>query len=193
MALPATDTFTRSDVNPAGGNWTAAPGAAAFQITSNQMQGSDSGNYNATYWNADSFNNDQYSKVTMAAIADGGPAIRIGGANRNYYFAKVKVIDTVGLFKIVSNVESQIGSDYSRTNVNGDIFEIRATGTTIKVFANSTEIISQVDTSLTSGSAGLACYGSADRFDNWEGGNVAGGTTPRTVQLTDSLAGGEIL
>ena len=182
--LPATDDFTGSDANPIGGNWTTAPGAAAFKRLNNQAVGTDA-NFNGSYWNADTFSNDQCSEVTVVTPVDAGPAVRITttGTTQNYYWIDVHDTSTVKLYKFVNgnglgSNQIQIGSNYTETNAANDTWKLCAVGTTLTLYHNGAQLSpTQTDSTFTSGAAGFSCY-SACTLDNWTGSNAGGSPPP---------------
>ena len=67
MTLPASDAFTASNgtaLQTYSVNWTIQNGG--FTINSNQVGPAQSGAECGAFWNADSFDNDQYSQATLA-------------------------------------------------------------------------------------------------------------------------------
>ena len=85
MTLPATDAFTDTDAVHIGthGSWTVVDGQ--FDIYSNSLAPDDSG-LSCAYWNADTFDNNQYSQAIVAAITGSnniGIAVRIQAAGTN--------------------------------------------------------------------------------------------------------------
>lgn len=177
MALPATDNFNRTD-GGLGSNWTAAYGALA--ILSNQVRPNNVGDEAGLYWNADTFAADQYSQATYAVAGANdaiGVAVRMSGsgATANYYMAYCDGA-TLYLGKVINGVWSQIGATDSGWAA-GDLIRLEVEGTTLRVKRGSTTRLTATDSSISSGSAGLAGYNafSAGRIDNWEGGNLSAG------------------
>lgn len=178
MALPATDNFNRADAANLGSNWTG-------QITDPIIEANTAGcnnaasNFHGAWWNADSFNADQYSECTR-------------GAGGNYSAVSVRASGTgsdMGFYAYFNDGEvirarpAGLGGGQTTlatltTYTNGDLVRISITGTTITVSKNGTPNATQpTDSVLASGAAGLAFYnnGVIARMDNWTGDNVASG------------------
>lgn len=186
MALPASDTFTNTNgtLLSAHGSWSLVSAAGktseiqgnAYTVTS----GLTFGDFSCYRWNADTFNDNQYSKCTMTAL-DGNSAIGVtarcaSGANSYYWL----IGDTGGLYKgvVVAGTSSDISS-YTASSVN-DVVEIRVSGTTIGAWRNGSSLGDNTDSNLSSGYAGVITQwftGQTSRGDSWEGGNLAAGDT----------------
>src|ERR1700710_1416691 len=63
--MVASDNFIRADAGTLGGNWTMFH--SDMTISGNKAVGT-TGNDSGDWWNANSFHNDQYSKITIANI-----------------------------------------------------------------------------------------------------------------------------
>ena len=183
MALPATDDFNRADANPIGGNWTTVFGESALKIVSNQCLQSVSGaNRNAAYWNADSFNNDQYSKVKIVSLGTlntVGPLVRVSPSAETFYRV-VTSTTTITVSKCIVGSFTNIGATISYTFATGDTLKLAVAGTTLEVFVNYVSVGTRTDSDIASGSAGI--YSRGDGIvDDWEGGNVAAGGSAAAV------------
>ena len=175
MALPATDNFNRANEVPIATNWSTAGNSNGMYLVSNQLHGPGTLE-GCSYWDADAFGNDQYSSGTCITTSPwgGGPAVRISASVQSYYFFGIGN----GYFrgcKYVAGVFSQIGSNYTSTPANGDVLKLSISGTTLTPTLNSVEQSTRTDSSLSAGSAGMAAYDLAAKWDNWEGGDVAAG------------------
>ena len=180
MALPATDAFTGADgtaLTTYSASWTYNQGT--FALINNNVRPSNTAQCLAR-WNADTFNDNQYSKGSWPNVYGNysGVAVRIdtGGAVTAYtYYANE--VDRQ-LAKIVAGTRTQLGST-GAAPADGNTCELDASGTTITPILNgSTDatIGAQTDSAIASGAAGLSGTGNLDaRFDNWEGGDLAGG------------------
>ena len=192
MALPATDDFNRANANPIGGNWSTTGDANALLLLNNAVDATDI-NTNAAHWNADTFNNNQYSLVTITTVAagvSGGPTVRAGvnGANpAGYLWFYPNTANTMRLYRWNgdgANSYTQIGSDYSVTVNAASILKLAVSGTTLTPTVDGADQTTQTDSTWDSGSAGLQVYGvgaSQPPFDTWEGGNVGVGPTPQLL------------
>jgi hypothetical protein len=177
MALPATDTFTGEE-NPLATNWTTITGCNALQKTGGYCCGTAGGVVNGAYWDADAFDDDQYSQADFLEVYDNtAVAVRISAsANTEYYFGYVGS-GNFKLLKSVAGSETQLGSTYAPTFSAGDCVGIKVVGTTITPYTEADgDLATRTDSAIASGAAGLWNYQSAVmKWDNWEGGNVGGG------------------
>lgn len=177
MALPATDAFTRTD-GSLGSNWTQANGTNSPRVRANGIDNYD-GSDDLVYWNADSFNNDQYSQLVYksGSAVYLGPGVRITASNG--YGLEASSNNTRYLGKIVAGVYTELANNLAAFTAN-DVYRMEMTGTSLVVKVNGSNIFSVTDGSLASGSAGLAGYGSSSgstAWDDWEGGNLGGSAT----------------
>jgi hypothetical protein len=182
----ATDNFTRAN-GGLGANWTTTTGLPAPVISSNTVipggtQGSGSGAfYNGVVWP-----NDQYSTVTLGTLdsfGEAGSAVRISASANTQYFCQVKHQGagvTVQLAKFVAGVFTVLASGTFTVN-SGDTLTTQAIGSNISCVQNggSTAILSAVDSSITSGNAGLLEYVEAGgavsgtHITSWAGGSAS--------------------
>lgn len=136
------------------------------------------------FWNADSFNDDQYSQVTLSSLTAGlaiGASVR-GVAGGTYYGLYMEG-STYYLFRMNSGTWTQLATG-TESWVDADTLRLEVSGSTTCALVmkhNGVQFGSTYnDTSgsrLTSGAAGVCGYGdsSTPRLDNWEGGNLGGG------------------
>jgi hypothetical protein len=187
MTLPVIDNFPYSDGDLAtisSGKWATAPGFGGLTVSTNKLLNTASA-WNCCYWTADSFNNNQYSLCLL--IDSGGwlgPAVRIAAAGSgNMYFIMPgdPLPNGVRFFKVINGSFTQLGSTVSRTNVDGEIWKLSISGTTLTANIAGVDVATQdAGSELTSGYAGITICTSYKTMDNWEGGNVGvgGGSTP---------------
>jgi hypothetical protein len=189
VALPQTDNFTGTDgTSPPNSNWTNMD--VGTKIFTNTAVSVSDGSYGFSYWNADSFNNDQQSEVTFANALPktGGPCVRMSGTNNCYM---LDCNDSGGtntfLYKRVSGSYSLLQNFGAVVFSVGDIAKISVTGTTIKCFKNGSQIgTDTTDSDLASGSAGVMAYvgGSNIVIDSCTVDNVGGGGGSRRRLLS---------
>lgn len=195
MALPASDTFTAADstgLEVYNTSWSEMGGANSFRINTNAVYPSGANDFGAR-WNADTFNDNQYAQLTIVAISVGpmiGPAVRCSSSANSYYeFYSDSGSSQVA--KMVAGTWTQLGSNGAAAAV-GNVLRIEADGTTItpKVDGSTSGIGVQTDSALTSGYGGLGGYdaGTGMRGDNWEAGNLGGGS-PARLAATRALLG----
>jgi hypothetical protein len=179
MSLPATDSFDRAN-GGLGSNWTTIQNAP--QIISNMFSGSVASDYSSAYWNADVFANDQYAKGTPTSTFGsevGTQYVLVRAASGQWYGAGIECsTDSIYLQRFSGGSVSTVQIISATGLTLSDLVEIRAIGTTIRVFRNGPQVgTDQSDSTLASGSAGACVYSQLGDFtvaqlDNWEGGNI---------------------
>ena len=188
MALPATDTFTGADgtsLPTYSANWSVNTGA--FVINTNGVCTNSADAECGAGWNADTFDNDQYALGTLVDTASQyhlfGVAVRVhtDGTTDTYYGFYTNVTGGNQLFRQVAGTWSQLGSE-GTVGANGQIIRLSVSGTTLTPTINGVTTNTpgaQTDNSIASGRAGLSGYsaGTANRLDNWEGGNLNAAAT----------------
>lgn len=201
MALPAIDLFTGTDwteLSLYSANWTNNTGSA--QIRNNSVLGAISTDYWAYHWNADVFNDNQYSQVVLnasVAWSYSGVSVRNDVSAATYYRFVADSAGTI-LEKSILGVLTQLGNTGAAIVVS-DIIRIEAEGTTIRPIINGTiqnPPGAITDSSISSGSAGIAGYSDGETYiDTWEGGNIvlAPVTGSGTVLSQSAIAEGSNL
>lgn len=188
-ALPATDDLTRT-ASTLGSNWTAASGDITDWLLFDG-NGEDPGatadfsgaDFALAYWNADAFNDDQYSQAVVTVGTNGyiGVAVRLSGTtgSQNGYGVSLEVAaGGCDIYKWVSGTRSTIGS-CSVTWTNGHTLRISVTGSSITVTDNGSTIGTATDSAVTTGDPGLLGYSdTGSLMTNWQGDNVGGGGGP---------------
>ena len=169
MSVLYSETFTGANANPIGGVWTTGSGWAALQRISNLVDGTsgDSGAYVSTVVPP----NDQYSKVTLGAAftTDGGPFVRAATGAKTHYLLDIAA--SCQLYRVSAGVYTTIGAAFSHTAVIGDVYEIRAVGTTISGWINGVQQRTVSDANIASGRFGIFISGTSLRFSSFEGGD----------------------
>lgn len=182
FALPATDAFTGTDgtaLATHNANWTVRSGF--YELNGNRLLAT--GVVGMAQWTADAPADDQYSQITIQTVTSGaymGVATRIHPTLQTYYFC-ICDSGSVNLQKYVSGSVSHIGSSpLSMTISSGAIVRLEASGTTISCKINGSTVLSATDSSITSGSVGIASYsGYYTYMDDWSGGNLSGAARRR--------------
>jgi hypothetical protein len=193
MALPVTADFTSAS-DPLASPWTTM-GLADLKATGGQCAAVLGNQDSAMYYSGETWPTDQYSKLVTAVLntglCDGGPSVRMnttGGVNMYFVVAEA----TAGTYSVnkfsagaFSNVADRTGGSLTATSV----LELRAIGTgptTLRVFLDGSQVgadITNTDTNLNSGAAGIFIYSNVVRFDTWEGGSLgaAQSQAPRSM------------
>lgn len=184
MALPATDNFTGADgtnLTTYSGNWSLNNGN--FRLFSNALRPLGTGSIEcAARWNADTFADNQYAQATFVAGTAGvyaGIAVRlsISGADTYYAFYSDCTVDSY-FIKYVTGAytEFALGDPVP----DGSLVRMEANGTIIRVLIDGVQAYSVMDSSISSGAAGISGFdsGTGTRIDNWEGGNLTASLPP---------------
>jgi hypothetical protein len=184
----ASFSFTGSNGDPLGSNWTIATGMTAPVIQDNAARAGTAGANNGAYWNANSFDSDQYAQVRILIAADRyqGVILRHG---TNYYTAYVRDASRVRIARYDGGAGTVL-TTISTPVANGDTFKAQIIGTNISLYINGAYVGSYNDagSSITSGFPGITMYGidaTTAVLDDFEAGN-AGGTTPPATHPADT-------
>ena len=161
------------------GNWTTSIGSIfvvadgdARTIIANTLE-----NDGGVYYNQ-SLDNDQYAEITItsvgAAYSDSFIGVAVRMSVNNMYFLSAGY-GGVSFGKIING--SGDSFHYSPTPISvNDVLKIQANGTTITAYINDELFYETTDSDLSSGYAGVTCYGSSEynitHADNWEGGEL---------------------
>lgn len=177
MTLPATDNFNRANAGTLGANWSTT--INTFQVANNAAQGNNFA-YNATYWSADAFGGDHYAQcVVGVVISDGGPGVRIQSGPKSYHF-DIKAGNNCKIQKDVAGSFTDLVTGIN-TPSTGDTVYIEASGSTITVKVNGTQVGQTTDSAITGGAAGLWSYDTSGVYDNFQADNLGGGGGGPTV------------
>ena len=164
----ATDNFTRADAGTLGANWTMA-GANSLSIVSSNAAGVGVVNQ-GDFWSANSFHNDQYSTITINDV--GGSHYAYAGVRLNSSFNGYILCcnyNSWSLQVFTAGSGAVIDSGLGTFNA-GDVMKISITGTTIICTQNGSVLTTKIDSTWTTGSAGVGGYGVLT-ISNWVGGN----------------------
>lgn len=173
-----TDNFNRANGNPISANWSTPTGVNALGIYNQQAANTIQAGHAASYWSANTFSNDQYSKAkptgVLATYRYPRCGVRMGGANGEGYYISTDGTDTQLIYR------SNAGSETVKQTLTGtgflstDIMEVRAQGTTISMWKNGSQIgTNTTDANIASGyPGGAANPDTYAEFDDWEGGDL---------------------
>ncbi len=177
-AIPSSDNFNRANENPIGGNWTNES-SDTMQIASNVVWPAAGANLAMAYWNADSYNANQFSQATIGGAALGsnyaGVAVRMAaGALTAYIYGDV--VGTYKIQKIVAGTTTDIQT-CSGTPTASDVLKLSVSGTSLTGTVNGGSTCNGTDSSIASGQPGIWGYSSLGNstVDDWSADNVSGG------------------
>jgi len=209
--------FFTDQTNTPSSNWTTH-GDEGTTITaySGGVQSETTSSYFGAVWKAsvDDFGADQFAEARIYTIADNsdwyGLGVRMNepSAEPESYHCYIKYGDTtLQLRKYVAGSESTVGSSVSYTWVDGDLLRIQAEGTTIKVFVNGVEKISETDSDVSDGQPGIKGYNADNSgiIDQWIAGDEVdrfpvryrevagtGNTTASQTSISDTFDGAPV-
>lgn len=193
MTLPVTDSFTGTNndqLTTYSSNWSLNSGD--FDIQSNALAPDAAITECGAHWNANSFSDDQYAKVTLVAelaVPSVGPAVRCAGAGVDTYYGLYNATTGIYIFKMVAGTWTQLGATVASAAVN-DVLMLKVQGTTLTYNLNGTDRTTRTDSAIASGSAGVCGYedNTGARMDNWEGGNYYSAVVSESVAITEAVS-----
>lgn len=171
--LALLDDFNRANENPIGGAWTGPvfTGGQQMKIVSNQLV-IVSGNA-GSYWSRWQFGIPVAIQATLATLGSGGymsmnySLQNPNSGSRTQYYLLVQA-SNLGIYKSVSGTDTEIGADFSRTHVNGDIYTVSYDGVTHTVYANAAPAFTRTDSSvLPTGYVGLGAGSLSTAIDDF--------------------------
>jgi hypothetical protein len=205
LAIIGTDNFQRANANPIGGNWTQLSAIGTFgpnALVSNTMEAASLATVNAaSYWNASSFNNDQWSKITISQIGNSSASVfatlrnSTVGAQTLYRFGPSgAALGSSCSFNFQKDVAGSFTNILSIPLVTfnvGDTITAVAVGTNLYVYLNDNLFYVISDASLTSGPVGAETAPnstlSSAAISAWSGGNLQAAPPPPPVSLAYSV------
>ncbi len=193
MVALASDNFNRADTGSLGANWTDGGEAHHFIISGNKAacdvySGGDTGGY----YSGITWPNDHYSKVKITGSGTGigggvgwGLLVRKNAGTGTAWYRFVINHAASGNYELLKR---DSGGSYTSLDVgtqaftDGDYIELDAVGTSISAYRITTLIVSHVDSTNTTGNAGMGYSSTADTpqptGDDWEGGDFSAGDLP---------------
>ena len=180
----AADDFNRAN-GGLGTNWTTLPSPyGAPQIVGELVQIASVGTDVAAYYNAVTFDADQFGQVVLTtANTDANKALiillRCNTAGQQIFY-RFRITGPLGgtcatQIAYVNVSVTQISAGTTTINA-GDVMCATAVGTTLTMYVNGTSVLSGTHSTLTAGAVGISLY------------NDTGGTAA-DVQLDDFVAG----
>lgn len=171
----ASDNFNRANNSSAGmnlgANWTASVPEFDLGINSNQAYETvGGGNDNVAFWSANNFDNNHYSKVTLAN-ASGSPYVIVRASATDYILAQFSS-PNYKIYWYNGGSYTEIASG-AGSIANGNTIELRVSGSTFQMYKNGSLVISGTNASTpSSGKPGIGIDDGATRLDDWSGGNM---------------------
>ena len=177
----ATDDFNRAD-GGLGANWSTA-WWGSFAVASNAAQVTAAGNAAFAYWNADTFDDDQWAEATFVPGSGQGDNAAVmvrasgsGSSPSGYYFTydPDNWSGRYALTKAVAGTFTDLGEVTGVGFIASVDLRIEVVGTTITGYSNGVEVLSATDSSLTSGAPGMVSSTGATpagTIDNFSAGD----------------------
>lgn len=187
MSIVGSDNFDRADQDPMNiAYWSVPPGCRPCRVRQLMLQTSlvQSTPPFGAYWNDGTFLDDQYSQAVGKNINNdlAGPAVRIQttGTAANGYVLALRGTTVQRFYKCVNGVWTKLGADVNHT-INTEYWaKLEAIGTDLNFHFDGDLIATRSDATFESGAAGFL-MGSAQGFDDWEGGNYDPPAPPTTI------------
>ena len=196
----ASDNFDRAN-GSLGSNWTdMADGGLA--ISSDAVTGTNASGMSGDMWSADAFGSDQFSQIELTGtqLSGGqwiGATVRAqDGGDDNYtglYFWDYSNPELM-LFKRSGGNWTELGGAVPTGPLAaGTVLEVDASGSTISLLENGSQVITATDTSITGGAPGIMAFGTSTAGD-WTGGDLdvsgsGSGTPPATYTVGGTVTG----
>lgn len=192
------DNFNRADENPlANGDWDSVLNSG-LRLISNQAAGNGGANASLVKTSTISLTNDQLVKATWRTpndFDDVSLLLRCDALGNGYSLFVLKDATRVIIRRLAAWGATDLQSILGITPVDGDIFELRAEGTTLKAFRNGSQIGSdQTDATHAGGGAGLHYVlgnSNGTRIDDFEASDIIPGPSITNVDGDDNISPGQ--
>jgi PKD repeat protein len=164
-----TDNFNRADADPIGAPWVTSTGQGDVAIEDNVLRG-DPALAGGAYYNA-SFDNNQYSQATIAAMSNVGVTVRMDNTVRSYYRFQIVSATSALLDKYVAGAYTELAAIGGTFGVD-NVIRLEVDGETLTAKVNGSTVATLDDPDLTGGFPGVRFFGTSGRLDDWEGGSL---------------------
>lgn len=144
-----------------------------------------------SFWNADTFGDDQYSEYTVAqgpGSAYQGVVVRAASGPDGYFWIANLSSPNGSLYRVDDGTFTELQGGIPGPTAVNDVLRLEAEGSNLRCYLNGVQTGStQSDATYASGSAGVGVSftsgGSPARGDDWEGGNLGGASPTATRGL----------
>jgi len=196
----ATDNFQRANASTLGTGWSALPNGS-LTIASNVCQSFYNGGFIGNFRNTETYDADQYSKITCGPISSSGsdsigPITRYQTSNGAYYTAlingSVTPWGTVALWYYNGSGFTQVSDQPLLTAATSclggstPVVELVSEGNHHTILINGVSVTAVYDGTITGGVPGLIAIGNPPTATAWEGGNAHTGAVGAALQ-TDNF------
>ncbi len=200
------DNFNRAGPG-LGANWTTATGFSDVNIASSiKAAASATSTHCVAYWNANSFQDDQFSELTLVDFFGGsfvGPTLRHQpGASNSFYVTYASASGTTifkwrngSAFQLQTSGTTWTAGDVIRFEVSGSTLTCKKNGSTVASVTDITDFLGGSGDPYTSGSPGIDIFAAIltdGTADNWSAGPLVGAgvvqliNSDGSVELVDS-------
>lgn len=182
LSTLASDNFTRANANPIGGNWTPRVAGDTAQILSNVVNASAVATPADSYWNALTWNADQWSRITVHNETTGsflGSSVRVSTSGAATAYRIILQTGTgagsgLAVQSQVAGVSTNIVVLVFPINVGDTILAV-VIGTNLLVYWNDALIYNASTSSIASGASGFELQGTTlvtnSGISAWSGGS----------------------
>jgi Fibronectin type III domain len=152
--------------------------------------------YNYAFWSANSFSEDQYSRITITKMGSwSGVIVRADGVLDRFYLGLLVGPNDYRIYSRWDGTYNLLATGTTETWQVGDVLGLGVVGSanpvTVTLSRNGNAVLSWTSSSQAEvkngGSPGIGIYspsGQALTLDNWEGGNVPPPSTPGNLVAT---------
>jgi Putative Ig domain len=183
-----TDNFHRADASTLGANWTAWSwsGATSPHIATNAVVAIAASTHGA-YWSADAFGNDQFSEIQIGTVSGSsdwiGMTVRQVSPGTGYL--AIYFNGQFMLFNENGTTSPTLLASAAGTVVPGDVLRLTVTGTNLVLIKNGAQVLTFSSSTWTTGTPGIALYGTSGSIVAWDGGDVGPNVTVDTTTLAN--------
>jgi Putative Ig domain len=171
----ASDSFARAN-GALGANWTpwSWSGSAGAVIASDQVQGIVGGTA-GDFWSAASFGASQFSQVTVAVPPASGSwvGVTVRQAAPGSGYLGIWFNGSFYIFNENASSSPPQLATVAGTLTAGDTLAIQASGTTVSLLHNGTQVLSVTSALYAAGAPGLAFFGATGMISAWRGGDIS--------------------
>ncbi|OGE98126.1 MAG: hypothetical protein A3G89_01015 [Candidatus Doudnabacteria bacterium RIFCSPLOWO2_12_FULL_42_9] len=159
------------------GSWTTVS-SGAFGISSTAVHSNAAAADTMAYWNAASFNDNQYAEMTVTAVASGthiGVAVRVQSGSHSGYGAYCDGTE-IKLIEWSAGAQDTVHYTGSACSTS-DLLRLEVTGSTIVLKRNGSTLTTVSDATFSTGKPGLVGRGDQTTTlgDSWNAGSISGG------------------
>lgn len=192
VGAAASDAFTGTDgtlLPTYDANWSTAANFVDLSIQSNGAGSKNLNEFEGDLYSGIAWSNNHYSQATLSAVASLIQFVFVRGitVTRNLYASGKDTNDWANanyhIWKYVSGTPTDL-LDTAVAIGTADVVYLDASGTSITLKQNGSQIGNVTDSAIASGSPGISAYhdtASVKLFDDWSAADLAAGPPLRTL------------